>query len=72
MDEECKSDGSGAVKRLAHAHMSFIMPLSPYNKGGFDRMEAKSQGSGGNHSRAGSPDNMPMGDVQMSEEEINL
>ena len=42
MDEECKSDGSGAVKRLAHAHMSFIMPLSPYNKGGFDRMEAKS------------------------------
>lgn len=69
MDEDCKSDGSGAVKRLAHAHMSFIMPLSPYNKGGFERMEAQSQGSGGSP-RPGSPA-MAMGevgDVQMSEE----
>ena len=31
MGEECKSDGSGRVKKLAQAHMSFVMPLSPYN-----------------------------------------
>ena len=29
MAEESKSDGSGAVKKLAKAHMSFVMPLSP-------------------------------------------
>jgi len=41
MDEECKSDGGGGVKKLAKAHMSFVMPLSPYNqdKGGFFKME---------------------------------
>ena len=63
VDEECKSDGSGAVKRLAKAHMSLIMPLSPYaNKEG-------SAGSGPG-SGPGSPSNAPMGDIQMSEEEV--
>jgi len=44
MDEECKSDGSGAVKRLAQAHMSSVMPLSPYNqnKDGFYKMAGQS------------------------------
>mmetsp|Transcript_10808 Transcript_10808/g.13583 ORF Transcript_10808/g.13583 Transcript_10808/m.13583 type:complete len:117 (-) Transcript_10808:1857-2207(-) len=60
MDEDCKSDGSGAVKRLAHAHMSFIMPLSPYSKDGFGRLANQSEGSQG--SRPGSPQ-MQLGDV---------
>ena len=71
VDEECKSD-DGGVKKLAKAHMSFIMPLSPYNEksGSFFRSggsAAGSQGSGG--SRPGSPD-MQMGDVPMTEEEV--
>ena len=68
MDEEVKSDGSGAVKRLAHAHMSSVMPLSPYNqnKNGFFRMAGQSDGS--ESSRPGSPA-LPMGDVQMSEDQ---
>ena len=32
MDEDCKSDG-GTKRVFAQAHMSFIMPLSPYNAG---------------------------------------
>ncbi len=61
VDEESKSDGSGAVKRLAKAHMSLIMPLSPY-------AQKNSDGSAG--SRPDSPSNVPMGDVPMSEEEV--
>lgn len=30
-DEECKSDGSGAIKKLAKTHMSHVMSLTPYN-----------------------------------------
>lgn len=61
IDEESKSDGSGAVKRLAKAHMSLLMPLSAY-------AQKLSDGSAG--SRPGSPGNLPMGDVPMSEEEV--
>ena len=33
INEEVKSStGGGAVKKLAKAHMSFVMPLSPYNQ----------------------------------------
>ena len=70
VDEECKSD-DGGVKKLAKAHMSFIMPLSPYNEraGGFFKGSGSSgsQGSGGSRSR--SPD-MQMGDIPMSEEQV--
>ena len=61
IDEECKSDGSGAVKRLAHAHMSSVGPLSPYNqnKDGFFRMAGQSDGE---DSRPGSP-SVAIGDV---------
>jgi len=65
MDEECKSDGGGAVKRLAKAHMSFVKPLSPYNRGGdgqIFKMLGQSDGSG---SRSASPNNQ-FGDVPMS------
>ena len=31
MSEDCKSDGGGNMRYLAQAHMSFVMPLSPYN-----------------------------------------
>ena len=33
-DEECKSDGSGAIKKLAKTHMSHVMSLTPYNNSG--------------------------------------
>lgn len=61
MDEECKSDGSGAVKKLAKAHMSFVMPLSPYNKD-----------NNGFFSNPGSPHNQPAAaqDVQMNEQQV--
>lgn len=55
IDEECKSDGSGAVKRLAKAHMSFVKPLSPYNRGQ-DGQAFRMVGQSEEHpERAGSP-----------------
>ena len=49
MNEESKSDGSGAVKKLAKAHMSFVMPLSAYNqdKDGFFKMDGQGEGEHG-------------------------
>ena len=71
MAEESKSDGSGAVKKLAKAHMSFVMPLSPYNqdKDGFFRMDGQSEGNHG--SRPSSPNQMPAAlDSNMNEADV--
>jgi len=32
-DEECKSEGSTAIKKLAKTHMSHVMSLKPYQHG---------------------------------------
>ena len=69
MNEESKSDGGGRIKKLAQAHMSFVMPLSPYNHDskGFFKMDG--QVSNESSSKPDSPNNQ-VADVPMTEEEV--
>lgn len=66
MNEESKSEGGGRIKKLAQAHMSFVMPLSPYNHDskGFFKMDGQESSS-----RPDSPNNQVV-DVPMTEEEV--
>ena len=67
LDEEAKSDG-GSKKLVAQAHMSFVRPLSPYNrdgKGFFKMSPSSSPRSFG----SGSGSLNDLNDINMKEED---